>query len=32
VTDEEVQLLLELFAQIYNADEPATVNDNSLDS
>jgi hypothetical protein len=32
VTDEEVQLLLELFAQIYNAGEPTTVDDANLDS
>jgi benzoyl-CoA reductase/2-hydroxyglutaryl-CoA dehydratase subunit BcrC/BadD/HgdB len=32
VTNEEVQLLLELFAQVYNADEPTTVDDASLDS
>jgi hypothetical protein len=32
VTDEEIQLLLELFAQIYNAGEPTTVDDANLDS
>jgi hypothetical protein len=32
VTDEEIQLLLELFAQIYNAGEPTTVDDDNLDS
>jgi hypothetical protein len=32
VTDEQVQLLLELFAQVYNADEPTTVDDDGLDS
>jgi hypothetical protein len=32
VTNEEVQLLLELFAQIYNAVEPTNVDDTNLDS
>ena len=32
MTDEQVQLLLELFAQVYNSDEPTTVNDVGLDS
>lgn len=32
MTDERVQLLLELFAQIYNANEPTTVDDAGLDS
>jgi hypothetical protein len=32
VTNEEVQLLLELFAQIYNAVEPTDVDDTNLDS
>jgi hypothetical protein len=32
VTNEEVQLLLELLAQIYNAVEPTNVDDTNLDS
>jgi hypothetical protein len=32
VTNEQIQLLLELFAQVYNADEPDTEDDASLDS
>ena len=32
MTDEQVQLLLELFAQVYNASEPTTFDDAGLDS